>query len=163
MGAEFLSSQTFNPALTKALQTRFARDPNAAQDPEMVAYELMVNKTVKPITPLQRYKPPKPAKDSDNELAALIREGEQRKAGGAKPAAAPAAPAPATPPAPRSAPAAPATPPQVPANLLVPQGAQGPRGQSFVDQALEQDRKLWDEAVTKHGRERVLAEFGPRP
>jgi hypothetical protein len=37
-----------------------------------------------------------------------------------------------------------------------------PKPESLTDQALERDRQLWDAAVAQYGRDRVLAEIGPR-
>jgi len=112
LGAQFLSSQTFNPALTKALQTTFARNPDLAADPEMAAYDIMKSKTVKPITPMQRYKPPVP-KDDKNDLASrVIEQVKASRAGAAAgaPVAQPTAPAPEAPAATAPAAKAPAQP-----------------------------------------------------
>jgi len=142
-GAEFLASQTFNPALAKALQTRFARDPNAAQDPEMVAYELMTNKTVKPITPLQRYKPPV-QKEKADPVEELIKAGEERnrvKAGGAATVSTPAAA-----PAPRPA-AAPTAAPAKPASLADAAAKQASRAELW-DQLKAQNPTMSDDEIT---------------
>jgi hypothetical protein len=144
IGAEFLSSQTFNPALTKALQTRFARDPNAAADPEMVAYEIMQSKSVKPITPMQRYKPPVEKKDKADELAELIKAGEERKSGkaGGAAATAPAAPAPR----PAAAPTAP-KPPAEPASMADAAAKQASRAELW-DKLKAQNPSLSDDEIT---------------
>jgi len=132
LGAEFLSAQVFNPALARALQTRFARNPNEAADPEMVAYEIMARKTVKPITPLQRYKPTKPKEPKEGDaLDAAVKEEMERRKGGAA-----------------------GTPTAKPSTA---------KKTSVVDNELTEQRKLWDDAVAKHGRDKVIREFGERP
>ncbi len=113
-GLQFLSGQTFNPALTKALQSTFAVDPAMAEDPYMAAYDIMTSKTVKPITPMQRYKPPVEKKDK-NDLASRVIEqvkASRSTAAAGAPVAQPTAPPPEAP----TAPAAP-KPPAEPASM----------------------------------------------
>lgn len=145
LGRSFISAQSKNPALMNALQTAFANDPSAAENPGQTAYRMM-KRGVVPKMGAKSYTPPKPAKASggtgalmtgdpktDAELSAIFGGGAAQK-----------------PPAPRASPAAVAT-----------QGAAPPS--SMVDRELTEQRSLWDQAVQIHGRERVLKEFGPRP
>lgn len=81
IGRQFISAQAKNPALTRALSTTFAQNPALAETPGIAAYNIMKRGTVPKVSAMTEYKPPKPEKDSGDDLAALIREGEQRKAG----------------------------------------------------------------------------------
>jgi len=105
IGRQFISAQAKNQALTRALSTAFAQNPALAETPGVVAYNLMKRGVVPKMSPLTEYKPPKPAKGNDDELAELIRAGEQWKAGQRGGTAAPAPPAtvPAGPAAPAGA------------------------------------------------------------
>jgi hypothetical protein len=105
IGRQFISAQAKNPALTRALSTTFAQNPALAETPGIAAYNIMKRGTVPKVSAMTEYTPPKPAKDSGDDLAALIREGEQRKAGqrGGAPAATPQGAAPAGPSAPAGA------------------------------------------------------------
>ena len=44
-----------------------------------------------------------------------------------------------------------------------PKPASAPKPAPLANQALEQDRQLWDAAVAQHGEDRVLALYGKRP
>jgi len=144
LGAQFLSSQTFNPALTKALQTTFARNPDLAADPEMAAYDIMKSKTVKPITPMQRYKPPVPKDDKSDLASRIIEQVKTSRAGAAAgvPAAQPAAPAPEAPAAPAPAAKAPAQP-----SLADAAAKQASRAELW-DKLKAQNPKLSDDEIT---------------
>ena len=112
-GLQFLSGQTFNPALTKALQSTFAVDPAMAEDPYMAVYDIMTSKTVKPITPMQRYKPPVEKTDKNDMVSRVIEKVKAGRAGATTPATTPtAAPAKAPTVTPATAPAAPQPPAQ---------------------------------------------------
>ena len=92
MGAQFMAANTKNPALMNALNATYARNPMAASDPEMTAYNLMKSKAVPTgITANKGYTAPKPKAESDsaNEtLEALKAEGAARLTQQGKPAAA---------------------------------------------------------------------------
>jgi hypothetical protein len=142
-GLQFLSGQTFNPALTKALQSTFAADPAMAEDPYMAAYDIMASKTVKPITPMQRYKPPV-QKEKADPVEELIKAGEERnkgKAGGAATVSTPAAA-----PAPRPA-AAPTAAPAEPASLADAAAKQASRAELW-DQLKAQNPTMSDDEIT---------------
>lgn len=142
LGRSFISAQSRNPALMSALQTAFAEDPSAAENPGQTAYRLM-KRGVVPKMGAKSYTPPKPAKNSlmtgdpaiDAELAKIFGGGATSPASKTAPQTKPAAVAPQT---------------AMPAS-------------SMIDRELAERRTLWDQAVQIHGREKVLREFGPRP
>lgn len=137
MGLQFISAQARNPALTAALRTAFAQNPELAKRPGLVAYQVMKRRTVPILGAGQGYEPPKPEKpkaETADDIIAIAKQKEAAKKGGAAGAAAPAAaPAPSKP------------------------------APSATNSALEENRRLWDAAVAQYGRDRVLAEYGPRP
>lgn len=149
LGAQVLSTGKRNLSLINALSAVMANDPTMAGDPEMAAYTAWKSGTVqKGVTANKGFEPKKPkasgaAKSSildDPEVVAARAAAKQGKEAPVTPAT---SPAPAAPPA-----AAPAE--KKPASIE-------------SNSALDADRKLWDAAVAKHGRDRVLAEYGPRP
>jgi hypothetical protein len=143
-GLQFLSGQTFNPALTKALQSTFAVDPAMAEDPYMAAYDIMTSKTVKPITPMQRYKPPVEKKDK-NDLASRVIEqvkASRSTAAAGAPVAQPTAPPPEAP----TAPAAP-KPPAEPASMADAAAKQASRAELW-DKLKAQNPSLSDDEIT---------------
>jgi hypothetical protein len=142
-GLQFLAAQAKNPALTKALQTTFANNPALAQDPGLAVYDIMKSKTVKPIMPFQEYKPPTKKEEKGDALESLKAEIAAEKAGRGT--------------------AAPAAAPKAPAAPARPSASSPPAQPSLVDKELNEQRKLWDDAVAKYGRERVEREVGPRP
>jgi hypothetical protein len=90
IGSQYLAANVKNPALMRALNTTYARNPAASLDPELTAYNIMKSKTVPAgITANKGYTPAKP-KAGDAMDAMLAAEIERRKGGGAaKPAATP--------------------------------------------------------------------------
>lgn len=130
IGAQYLASNVRNPALMRALNTTYARNPAASLDPELTAYNIMKSKTVPAgITANRGYTPAKP-KEGDSLDAAVKAEVERRKGGAA------------------------GTPAAKPSTA---------KKTSVVDNELIEQRKLWDDAVVKHGRDKVIREFGERP
>jgi len=84
-GAQFLATNTKNPALMNALNATFARDPMALYDPELAAYDIMKSRVVPTgVTANKGYTAPK-KKDSDGLSDEAIRaEARRRQAAGGK-------------------------------------------------------------------------------
>ena len=111
LGRQYLASQARNPALMAALQTTFANEPELAEDPALLAYEIMQSKVITKIGAGKGYTPkvePMSAADkADQEIRNAVAARAAAKAKGATPVT------PVTPvtpsPAPQAATPAPAT------------------------------------------------------
>jgi hypothetical protein len=113
LGKQYLASQARNPALMSALQTTFANEPELAEDPALLAYDIMMSKVITKVGAGKGYTPPKSSEsmsEADKILAGIKEEIERRKNKGAT------APTP-TPAAPAAAPAKTPTPPNKEAEL----------------------------------------------
>lgn len=84
-GAQFLATNTKNPALMNALNATFARDPMSLYDPELAAYDIMKSRVVPTgVTANKGYTAPK-KKDSDGlSDDAIMAEARRRQAAGGK-------------------------------------------------------------------------------
>lgn len=150
LGRQFIAAQARSPALMSALQTAFADNPALAQDPGLAAYNIMKAGVVQ--KGVAKGYTPKPVKGSAAPSSSLLTGDPETDAKLAAVLGGKVTPAPAAAPAPtRAAPAAAPAP-----------AAPTPRSSS-TDQALEEERRLWDEAVAKYGVDVVTREVGRRP
>jgi hypothetical protein len=142
LGNQYLASQARNPALMAALQTTFANEPELAEDSALAAYDIMMSKVVTKIGAGKGYTPPRSSESESERYDRQLREeAAARKAAKAKGAT-----------------------PVTPVKTVTPSPApQAPAPAPIADQALEEDRRLYDAAVAQYGSARVLAEYGKRP
>lgn len=141
LGNQYLASQARNPALMAALQTTFANEPELAEDSALAAYDIMMSKVITKIGAGKGYTAPKSSESESERYDRQLREeAAARKAAKAKGAT-----------------------PVTPVKTVTPSPApQAPTPTPIADQALEEDRRLYDAGVAKYGSARMLAEFGPR-
>jgi hypothetical protein len=123
-------------AMVDALRARGDKRPDAVLN--LAAYRVLKSRAVLPASV--------GGLRENSDLAYLLKGGfGPNPAAAGIPGGAPAA----APPAARVEPAAPVVPPK-------------PAPAPIADQALEEDRRLYDAGVAKYGSARMLAEFGPR-
>jgi len=84
-GAQFLATNTKNPALMNALNATFARDPMALYDPELAAYDIMKSRVVPTgVTANKGYTAPKKKDGGGLSDEAILAEARRRQAAGGK-------------------------------------------------------------------------------
>ena len=108
LGNQYLASQARNPALMAALQTTFANEPELAEDPALLAYDIMQSKVITKLGAGKGYTPPKSSVSASDKVDQDIRNAVAARAAAKAKGATPVTPV--TPsPAPQAPTPAPAT------------------------------------------------------